>query len=365
MPVFVHPIETAVPEAYYSQEQTRDLMRPALNGNGKMERVLHRVYSQSGIEKRHTVIPDFNGNGEASLFWDDSGSALEQQPGTQRRNDLYIKYARPMFSEVARKALERSPFEPGQVTHVITVSCTGFFAPGPEYYVVRDLGLPTSAQRYHIGFMGCYAAFPALRMADSICRADPDAVVLIAAVELCSLHLQFREDMDGILSNSVFADGGAGMVVSAAKEGPLRIRRLMTDLTEEGESDMAWELGDQGFNMVLSSYVPKIIQSNIRKLIDTQLQDCGVGVEDIHQWAMHPGGRSILDKIQHALDLSDSDFTHSRNTLKNYGNMSSATVLFVMKEIMENRSAEDKLMMAMAFGPGLTVESGLFELAEG
>lgn len=363
MTVYVHPIETIVPENSYTQEQTRELMKPALDGNGKMERVLHRIYSQSGIEKRHTVIPDFNRNGEVPLFWDDSGSVHDVQPGTRRRNELYIKYARPMFSEVARNALNKSPFEKREVTHVITVSCTGFFAPGPEYYIVRDLGLPTQTERYNIGFMGCYAAFPALRLADSICRANPDAVVLIAAVELCSLHLQFRDDLDGIVSNSVFADGGAGLVISAAGQSELSIEGLASDITEEGEEDMAWELGDQGFNMILSSYVPQIIESNIAGLVHSRLKEFGTDINRISKWAVHPGGRAILDKIQNSLNLSEENLTPSRNTLRNYGNMSSATVLFVMKEIMEHPDPDDKLMMAMAFGPGLTVESGLFEFA--
>lgn len=360
MAVYLHPIATAVPDNYYKQEFTRDLLRQSLNGNGKLKRVHQRVYAQSGIEKRHSVIPDFNKLDEPPLFWDQQGSVLDSQPGTEQRNREYIKHARPMFSDVARQALSKSPFEKKDVTHVITVSCTGFFAPGPEYFIVRDLGLSTSTQRFHLGFMGCYAAFPALRMADSICRADPNAVVVISAVELCSLHMQLREDMDGILSNSVFADGGAGLVVSAAEKGPLRIGGLMSDLTEEGEEDMAWELGDQGFNMILSSQVPRIIESGIKDLIRAQLNPYQTRIEDIDRWAIHPGGRSILDKIRSSLDLAEDKLTNSRKILREYGNMSSATVLFVIDDILNNRNPGDESIAAMAFGPGLTVESGLF-----
>lgn len=361
MPVYIHPIETIVPDNFYKQEFTRDLLKQSLNGNDKMERVHQRVYAQSGIEKRHSVVPDFNLNGEAPLFWDQHGSILDEQPGTERRNRHYIKHARKMFSEVSRKALDSSPFEPSDVTHVITVSCTGFFAPGPEYFVVKDLGLRSSTQRFHLGFMGCFGAFPALRMAESICNADPEAVVLISVVELCTLHMQPREDMDGILSNSVFADGGAGVVLSSAKKGALQIKGLMSDLTDEGEEDMAWELSDQGFNMVLSSYVPKIIEAQIKDTLVQQLADHQTQIEEINHWAIHPGGRSILDKIEKSLEFSDDQLASSRKILREYGNMSSATVLFVMKEISENQITPGETMMAMAFGPGLTIESGLFQ----
>ena len=361
MPVYLHPIETIVPDNYYKQNFTRDILEQSLNGNGKMKRVHNRVYAQSGIEKRHTVVPDFNSNGEAPLFWDQSGNILDNQPGTERRNRHYIKHARKLFSEVSRKALDSSPFEPAEVTHVITVSCTGFFAPGPEYFVVKDLGLHNSTQRFHLGFMGCFGAFPALRMAESICTADPEAVVLISAVELCTLHMQLREDMDGILSNSVFADGGAGLVVSGAQKGELQIKGLMNDLTDEGEEDMAWELGDQGFNMVLSSYVPKIIEAQIKDTLANQLADHQTEIENINHWAVHPGGRSILDKIENSLELSEDQLASSRKILREYGNMSSATVLFVMKDICENLIKPGETMMAMAFGPGLTIECGLFQ----
>ena len=364
MAVFLHPIQTIVPEHYHHQEVTRDLMKSGLNGNDKTERLLNRIYAQSGIDKRHTVIRDFNRNGEAPLFWDEQGCLLAKQPGTGRRNELYIKNARPMFRDAAWGALQKSPFSPGDVTHVITVSCTGFFAPGPEYFIVRDLGLPATTQRYNIGFMGCYAAFPALRMANDICRSNTDAVVLIASVELCSLHMQLHDDMDSIVSNSVFADGGAGLVVSAAEKGPLAIHGLRTDLTEHGEEDMAWELGDQGFNMMLSSYVPKIIEANVAKVVEQQLTSSKLHFEDIDYWALHPGGRAILDKIRNALELSEDDLIYSRNVLKNYGNMSSATVLFVMQEILNSKPDTGNLMAAMAFGPGLTIESGIFEVTE-
>jgi predicted naringenin-chalcone synthase len=244
---------------------------------------------------------------------------------------------------------------------VITVSCTGFFAPGPDYYVVKDLGLPASTQRYHIGFMGCFAAFPALKMAQAFCEADPNAVVLVISLELCSLHLQRSDDIDTIVAASVFSDGGAAVIVSGKEpHGPaLRADSFATTITPTGEADMAWTVGDSGFDIVLSTYVPDILESNIQSVVQPLLEHSHLSQSDITHWAVHPGGRAILDKVRSGLDLDETQLSIPRAVLRDYGNMSSATILFVLREILEQANPDEKIY-AMAFGPGLTVESGLF-----
>ena len=357
----IHAIETAVPENYFLQDEARDALK-ASTDDRLAQRLVHRLYSQSGIHKRHSVVHDFNVRAEEGLFYDPPSNTFKS-PSTKVRNDLYAQASKPLYTGVARKVLDASQFGADDVTHVITVSCTGFFAPGPDFYVVKDLCLRPSTQRFHVGFMGCYAAFPALKMARAFCDADPDAVVLIVCLELCTLHLQLGADMDRLLSASVFADGAAGAVVSAKRpqsgKRVLEVSQLETTLTPTGEADMAWTVGDNGFDIVLSSYVPNILEANLEAALTPLFASLGRTPEEVQHWAIHPGGRAILDKIQKGLSLSEAQLEPSRQTLFDYGNMSSATVLFVLKEVMERAQPREDVC-AMAFGPGLTVESGLF-----
>jgi predicted naringenin-chalcone synthase len=253
------------------------------------------------------------------------------------------------------------------------VSCTGFHAPGPEYEIVRALGLSDSVQRYHLGFMGCYASMPALRAASQFCAADPDATVLVVSVELCTLHLRSSEDPDTIVASSLFADGAAaGLVTARALPSPVKgliLDRFHTAIAPEGEKDMAWTIGDTGFEMILSTAVPQIIGETIigalRPLYVSE-QDMSMAFEggtigeQIQHWAIHPGGRSILDRIQEKMQLSDAQLRPAREVLRENGNMSSATILFVLKRILEEEGAQrGDRVSAMAFGPGLTAESAL------
>lgn len=232
--------------------------------------------------------------------------------------------------------------------------------------MVRELGLSPSTQRFHLGFMGCYGAFPALRAARSFCLSEPDAVVRVVCAEVCTLHLRSSNHPDAILAASVFADGAAAAVVSARPAAPgellLDLDALETVLTPTGEADMAWTIGDAKFEMVLSSYVPKIIERHIKEALapllaaDPALTNLPYG--SIEHWAVHPGGRSILDRVQR--ELSDDQLQPSREVLRTYGNMSSATVLFVLRAILHGaESAARERVCAMAFGPGLTVETAL------
>ncbi len=367
MTVYIHKLETSVPETHYEQPYACELMQRNVSERDGVKRVLRSIYHNSGIRKRHSVITDFNGSADQPLFFNPDGTSATS-PDTRRRNDIYTREARRHFTDLGRKLLDNTPgIRPVDVTHLVTVSCTGFFAPGPDYFVVRDLGLRSSTERYHIGFMGCYAAFQGLKMAHSFCQNNPDAVVLVLCVELCTLHLQFSDDTDSMISASVFADGGSGALVSArppAGGSPcLEMRSFHSDLTSEGEGDMAWTIGNQGFEMRLSTYVPEIIRTNIGPALDTILGSAGLTRGDITRWAVHPGGRAILDKVQEALDLDDEQIAASRTILSEYGNMSSATILFVLKELLDgHRGPDPQTVFGMAFGPGLTIESGLFRL---
>lgn len=364
LPTFIQSISTAVPPTSYPQEVIGEAMLRQLDPKSRGARLLRRIYRNSGIDKRHSVIRDLRPGEGTGLFFDpDNANFLS--PSTKERNEVYTRESRILFSETARKVIDKCEgIDRGDITHVITVSCTGFFAPGPDYYIVKDLGLDPSIERFHIGFMGCYAAFPALKMAKAFCTADPDAVVLIVCLELCTLHLEPSEIIDDIIASSVFADGASGAIVSAREPKAcalaLRIDSLLSTIAPDSEGDMAWTIGDHGFDMVLSTYVPRILEANIDSVVRKLLEQNGLSFETISHWAIHPGGRAILDKVGHGLGLDEDALAPSRHILREYGNMSSATILFVLEEFLKSgRTAEGETVCAMAFGPGLTVESAL------
>jgi predicted naringenin-chalcone synthase len=295
---------------------------------------------------------------DGTRFVDEQGVILSPQTGP--RNDLYIRAAPALFAEAARAALTDAELEASAITHVVTVSCTGFFAPGPDYRLVRDLGLDPTVERYHLGFIGCAAAMPGLRLAARITAAQPDAVVLVVCAELCSLHIRSSPDPQQIVAASVFADGAAAAIVTAdpavGRAGGLQLDRFATALTSEGENDMVWTIGDHGFEMTLSAEVPRIIGREIRAAVSRFLGDDGAP----DAWAVHPGGRSVLDRVESGLGLDPAAIAASRAVLRDYGNMSSATVLFILRRLLYDDAVDDGARVAgLAFGPGLTVESAL------
>lgn len=371
MPVYVRSLETAVPPTVLVQPQARDVFasQPGLTRLGS--RLVRMCFDSAAIDTRFTAVAELTLDNHAenpSFFDPDSGRVLS--PSTKVRNEIFAVEATKLFIEAAKAAVGKCPdIDLLDITHVITVSCTGFFNPGPDYKVVRALGLSPAVQRYHLGFMGCYAAFPALRAARQFCQADPSAVVLVICAELCSLHVRTSNDPDTIMGSAIFADGAAAAVVTSREpEGPdpvIRLDHFETVLTPVGEEAMAWNIGDEGFEMVLGTYVPHIIEEHITGALQPLLARdpslAGLPYRDITHWAIHPGGRSILDKVESKLELTEEQMIPAREVLRNYGNMSSATVLFVLKHILEQTpAAREERICSMAFGPGLTVETGLF-----
>jgi len=355
MTVHIHAIATATPEHFYTQEAIGGWMQKRAT-NDRQRRLLKALYRTSGIATRYTVIPEF---GDEFFGRNEHGVLVE--PGTGARNDIYTREARRLARAAGDALLTMRPdFHPGDITHVVTASCTGFFNPGLDYFLVRDLGLPIATERYHLGFMGCYAAFPALRMAAQFCLADPNACVLVVCLELCSLHIQLSDRDDQLLANALFADGAAAALVSAripaSGYSTLELERFASTLVPDSEADMAWTIGDHGFDIALSSYVPKILGANIAEVVDNLLIAAGRNRAAIANWAVHPGGKTILDQVERALTLRPEQIAPSRHVLSNYGNMSSATILFVLRELLERPGPEARRICSMAFGPGLTVE---------
>ena len=364
VPVSIRSIETVVPATVLAQPVVRDLFAAQPGLSRLRQRMVATIFDAAAIDTRHTVLAELAGDGAAGAgFLDPATGELRRLP-TGRRNAVYREAAGELFTAAAKQALAAAPgLLPADVTHVVTVSCTGFYAPGPDIEVVRALGLDPSVQRYHVGFMGCYGAFPALRAAADFCRADPAAVVLVVAVELCTLHLRSAEDADTLLSCSLFADGGAAAVVTArpAPAGTplLDLDTFASALVVEGEHDMAWTIGDEGFEMVLSGQVPRLVGTHVRDALTPLLGPGGDGYPDVDHWAVHPGGRSILDRVEDALELAPDQLAPSREVLRRYGNMSSATVLFVLRALLQEAPTGAGRVCALAFGPGLSVESAL------
>lgn len=364
MSAFVHHIATQTPACAYSQAEARERVK-SWAPDTRTRRLIHAVYNRSGIETRHSVSGDFMPGAAGELYRTSEDGRL-LSPDTGARNACYARESRKLAVELARKALRDAPgFGTQDITHIVFASCTGFANPGPDYHIIRELGLREDVQRYTLGFMGCYAAFPALRMAAQFCAADPAAVVLVICLELCTLHMQINTQPDSILANSVFGDGAAAALVSAreprAGAPALRLSGFESALVASSEQEMAWEIGNEGFNIVLSSYVPDIIGANIRALMGGVLERRGLTLADVQQWAVHPGGRAILDKVQSSLGLEPDALDSSRAVLRDFGNMSSATILFVFKRLLEDDSKMGRVC-AMAFGPGLTIETALLDL---
>lgn len=340
-------------------------MLEVVPGDERSRRLLRRLYTQADISSRHSVLGDLAGPVDEPFFTRD-GDGVWHTPSTGQRNARFAREAPALFVTVAREALARSGFLPAEVTHVVTVSCTGFFNPGPDFHVVRGLGLSERTQRIHIGFMGCYALLPALKVAEAFCRADERAVVLVVCVELCSLHIQLKATHDAMLGGCLFGDGAGGMVLSsqaprASGQRTMTIHALGGVLLPDSAAAMAWTIGDDGFDIALSSYVPDLIQAHIRPSIDDWLRAQSLSLADVAHWAIHPGGRAILDKTATALALPEDALAVSRGVLREVGNLSSATLCFVLKRMLQGLPAHDNgLICALAFGPGLTVEMGLF-----
>lgn len=331
-------------------------MSETLQADDQLRRKLKVLYRQTEIDTRYSVVSSFKERGHFHLAED--GRDLFS---TAERMKIYEKEAvRLAEKSVANLNLR---FPPEELTHLITFSCTGMYAPGLDIDLVGNLGLKSNIQRFSINFMGCYAGLTVLKLADSIVRADPHAKVLAVGVEICSIHFQKALEDDFLLSNALFGDGAASFIVeSAPREGQNILNHaFQCELITEGSNDMAWHIRDFGFEMRLSSFVPKLINGSMNSLLNDLFKDLNISTKDIRQYAIHPGGRKILDTLTDTLQLKQSDLDASYSVLRQFGNMSSVTVLFVLRELLRkmDQSNDGDSILSMAFGPGLTMESAL------
>jgi predicted naringenin-chalcone synthase len=316
----------------------------------RLRKLFMRMAERSGIEHRWSVLPPAADGDQPDFF-------RRASPRTSERMALYAEAAPKLALEAIAKLQALTPLI--GITHLVVASCTGFVAPGIDQIIARELGLE-EVERTLIGFMGCYAAVSALRVAHHIVRSEPQARVLTVTVELCSLHLQDTDDVESILAMLQFSDGAAAALVTAEPAG-LEMNRLFSLALPESNELIQWNIGDTGFEMVLSGEVPARIQHALEDESVRSTLLNGWEVDEVDAWAVHAGGRSILDAVQKGLQLRQGALFASRDVLARYGNMSSSTLMFVLGELMERPSVGKGV--AIAFGPGLAAEGFHFERA--
>jgi len=341
-----------------------------MNERNVHPRAIDRLFAMSGIRQRFVTVPQSPANSTGSPFYFDRKDAGDFGPTTAERMTRYTREAPALAVEAAERAVKSAGISRDSITHLITISCTGFHAPGVDIQLIKQLGLNLDVSRTHIGYMGCHAAINGLRIAQSLAESSPpESRILMCAVELSSLHLQYRTTRDALVANAIFADGAAALVGRNARnddhaETPhdrnanWRLCSTASHLIPDTEDLMQWRIGDHGFEMTLSPRVPLIIKTHLRPWLETFLTKQNLEIDDIRSWAIHPGGPRVLDAVQSATALPHSALDTSRNTLADHGNMSSATVLFILIELTKRRNAAGPCVM-LAFGPGLAIEAAL------
>lgn len=357
-------ISTEVPQYIHTQQDLLEFMEGAYSAGEKEKRILNYLYKHSGIDTRYSVIPDYTLPMAEWQFYPHSRD-LEPFPGLEQRLLWFKAHALPLSLIAAEKCID-GVIDKVEITNLITVSCTGMSAPGLELELMEAMGLRPDTAHTAINFMGCYAAIHGLKMANDIVTADPAAKVLLVCTELCTLHFQKTFDEDSITAPLLFADGSAAALICSDNNphSGIRLDSFYSEVLKEAKDSMSWNISASGFIMTLSADVPELFRADIGPLKERAIAKAGYGPGDIKHWCIHPGGKRILEAISKGLALSDVDLAASYKILKNYGNMSSATILFVLKDMWDTRFKEKgEHIFAAAFGPGLTMESLIMTVA--
>lgn len=354
---YISAIQTAVPEYCHTQEAITSFYESSTN-DLSIKRKIRTIAKKADIDTRYSVLSDFSSTPDYYTFFSKNQS-LEPESSLTQRMSCFKTEALQLSLRAIRK-IENLEEIKSSITHIITVTCTGLFTPGLEVEIIRELDLKPTTQRSSVNFMGCNAAILALNNANSICNSIPNSKVLIVCVELCTIHFQKNYSDDYILSTALFGDGCAVvMVESNDSDLPyyrgLQIKCFNSLLIHKGFQEMAWQITEKGFIMNLTSYVSQMINGS---LIDF-LSSISLDSKSINHWAIHPGGKKILDDFSETLGIDKTVLRQSYDVLRKYGNMSSATVLFVLKQIIESNVdiKKGETIFSAAFGPGLSIET--------
>lgn len=356
MPSRIKSIGLALPPNSIAQQESFMLAKNYSCQNSKQERVLESLYNRTTIRSRSSVLISSHETGPMTDFYRADKNSTDDAPTTATRMRKYNESAPTLAVAACGEALSKANIAGHEITHLISVSCTGFSSPGFDIVLTERLPLPATIFRTNVGYMGCHGAFNALRVADAFVTANPSAVVLLCAVEICTLHFQYGWSADSLVANSLFADG-AGAIVLRNDDAGLLYSASCSTIVPDTKTAMTWTIGDHGFVMTLASEVPAIIESKIKPFIEDWLAQFSLKISDIGGWAVHPGGPKILDAVESGLELHHSSFLQSRDVLSKHGNMSSPTVLFILQQLFAQNIPRPYVMLG--FGPGLTIEAAL------
>jgi predicted naringenin-chalcone synthase len=324
----------------------------------KRRKVFERMVVRAGIERRFSYLRPDGRISDNEPFY-----ATDIWPSTAERMAQYEAWA-PELAIEAIAALDLDTEKRAAITHLVVASCTGFVAPGLDQIIAVRAGLDPGVERTVVGFMGCYAAVNALRVAHHIIRSTPEARVLVVNLELCTLHFQKTDDLERLLSMLLFGDGCSAALVTREPNG-LAMQDFRAATIADTAGSITWRIGEQGFDMHLGGEVPGHIGGALALELakgagDGLLRGCAPADYDL--WAVHAGGRSILDAVEQGFGLAPDMLAWSRGVLRDFGNMSSATLMFVLARMLESRGGSDRPGFAIAFGPGLAAESFRFTL---
>ncbi len=348
-------IATCVPGFKYSQNELCSFAEKIYTRAPTDARKIRFLYAHSGIEERYSVIPDFNKEPKDYSFFSPTEN-LEPDTSVEKRMEWYEREALKISKAAVLDCME-GKIKVEDITHLITVSCTGMSAPGLDLQLMETLNLPKNIVRTSVNFMGCYAAIHAMKLADAFCRSEKNANVLVVCTELCTIHFQKEPTQDNITSSLLFSDGCAAMLIqSQPKEKGIRINSFYSELFEEGKKDMSWNIASNGFQMTLSPQIPHFIKLHFADVVQNALKRIQTNTEKITSWCVHPGGKKILETVSESMHLQNDALENSYDILKNYGNMSSATIVFVLKKLLDKKEISP-LIFGAAFGPGLTIET--------
>ncbi len=356
MPSFLLSADGVLPSNRVSQKKTLELAQTQNNSNPRQKKFLKAVYDKVAIDERYSVFSEAFSSGQ--LAFDDFFKG--DGPGTRERMLRFEECAPALAHLAARRAMNLAGTSREDIGHLISVSCTGFSAPGFDISLLKSLGLSPSVSRTHIGFMGCHGVFNGLRVASALCKDEPGQDALVASVELCSLHYHRGLKSREVLGNALFSDGAGAAVVSSRKQ-PMESWRIAAQgsfIVPDSEDAITWRVGDAGFEMGLSPRIRGLIKSFLGPWLRGWLAKEGLKADEIRSWAVHPGGPGVLDAVEESLCLEENALEISRETLRSFGNMSSATLLFILREIMRRKGVTP--CVALGFGPGLTIEAALF-----
>jgi alpha-pyrone synthase len=347
---------TALPESSVGQDRAAELINRASGHDESQSRRVETIHRRAGVGRRHLLMLE-----HIDEILDNPGGVPGHTMGW--RMGRYDEAIRSLSLQASSRALASSGVAAGAITHLVTVSCTGFAAPGFDLALFPGLGLDPGVQRTHVGFMGCHGALNGLRVADAFASAGRSARVLVCAAELTSLHFRYESDARLAVIHALFGDGAAAVVggsgpSNAVEEHSWRLVASGSTVVPGTEDAMTWKIGDRSFEMTLSPKVAGYIGENLRRWLQGWLGDRGLAIADVASWAIHPGGPKILDAVEEALGLPRSATSVSREVLAEFGNMSSPTILFILDRLRARRAPRP--CVCLGFGPGLVVEAALF-----